>query len=169
MITDVDEEALAEVAQKYSAQSVSEDEIYDADVDVFCPCALGAILNSETIPRLKSSIVAGAANNQLASPDHDALLSEKGILYAPDYVVNAGGLINVTYEGLNYNREIALKHVDGIFDTLTEVFQRAVEKNIPTGQAADEVAEQRFSQACDGDENGDYEELILSSGRLSGR
>ena len=82
VITDVDEEALAEVAQKYSAQSVSEDEIYDADVDVFCPCALGAILNSETIPRLKSSIVAGAANNQLASPDHDALLSEKGILYA---------------------------------------------------------------------------------------
>ncbi|MCP4923817.1 MAG: leucine dehydrogenase, partial [bacterium] len=97
-------------------------------------------------------------------------LSEKGILYAPYYIVNAGGLINVTYEGPNYNRKVALKHVDGIFDTLTEVFQKAAEKNIPTGQAADEIAEQRFSQPCGGnDDNGEYEELILSGGQFSGR
>ena len=169
VVADVNEEGLKEVVRQYNAETVGVDVIYDADVDVFCPCALGAILNSETIPRLKASIVAGAANNQLASPSHDALLSEKGILYAPDYVINAGGLINVTYEGPNYNREIALKHVDGIFDTLTEVFQRAVERNIPTGQAADEVAEQRFSRPCDNGDNGDYDELMVSSGRLSGR
>ena len=94
------------------------DEIYAQEVDIFSPCALGAILNDETIPQLKAKVIAGSANNQLKDSRHGDYLHELGIVYAPDYVINAGGVINVADELYGYNRERAMKRVDGIYDSI---------------------------------------------------
>lgn len=143
-VADINPEAVRTCEKEYGAKGVELAEIYDQDVDVFSPCALGASINAKTIERLKASIVAGSANNQLKIHDDGILLKERGILYAPDYVINSGGLINVSYEGVGYSRQVALKHVEGIYDTLLEIFKLAEELNIPTSEAADKVAEKRF-------------------------
>jgi leucine dehydrogenase len=150
VVTDIDADALRQTAERFSATVVAPDEIYDAEVEVFAPCALGAVLNDQTIPRLKAAIVAGAANNQLASPGHGKALLERGILYAPDYVINAGGLIyvsyEVTYRGTHFDREVAMAHVGRLHDRLRDLFARAEAEAVPTNEMADRIAWERLEE-----------------------
>ncbi len=142
-ITDIMEDSVAE-AVELGAEAVGEDEIYDVEADVFAPCALGAIINEETIPRLKCKIVAGPANNQLANNEAGNELEKRGILYAPDYAVNAGGLMNVSIEFEGWNKERALRMTRTIYYNLGRIFKIAERDNIPTWQAADRMAEERI-------------------------
>lgn len=109
IVTDINKENADRAVQEFGAEFVHPDKIYDVECDIFAPCALGAIINDETIERLKCKVVAGSANNQLKEERHGKMLEEKGIVYAPDYVINAGGVINVADELLGYNRERAMK------------------------------------------------------------
>ena len=145
-VTDIHREPLVQAGKELGATVVAPDEIFGLDVDVFAPCALGAILNDTTIPQLKASIVAGAANNQLAEARHGVELMKRGILYAPDYVINAGGIIDVYHERIGFDRAVLLKHIEGIHDNLMEVFERAREEERPTGEVADAIAEERFKR-----------------------
>lgn len=146
IVTDIDPEAVERAKQEFGAKAVAPDEIYTVECDIFAPCALGAILNDDTIPGLKCRIVAGAANNQLKEPRHGNMLRERGILYAPDFVINGGGVINVAeeYHPQGYSRERALKRVETIYDKLLRVFQIAEERKISTAEAADVMAEERM-------------------------
>ena len=112
----------------------------------FAPCALGAVLNDETIPTLKAPIVAGSANNQLAELRHGEMLKDRGVLYAPDFAINAGGIINISHEG-RYDRERAFAHVAGIADTLSAIFRLADRENIATAAAADRLARETLEKA----------------------
>ncbi len=143
-VTDLHREPLLQAGKELGATVVAPEEIFGLDVDVFAPCALGAILNDSTIPQLKAKIVAGAANNQLAEPRHGLALMQRGILYAPDYVINAGGIIDVYHERIGFERAALIKHIEGIRDNLMEVFARAREEERPTGEVADAIAEERF-------------------------
>lgn len=143
-ITDIDQDKVRRVVDEFGASVVQPDEIYDVDADVFAPCALGAILNDDTIPRLKTQIVAGGANNQLEDDRHGAMLEERGILYAPDYVINAGGLINVYGEIVGYDRETAKQKASEIYDALLSIYEISEEDGIPTYRAADRLARQRL-------------------------
>ena len=147
-VTDINPERTAEMKRLYGATVVEPDEIYSLDVDIFSPCALGATLNDSTIPLLKASIVAGAANNQLENEQlHSKLLKSKGILYCPDYVINAGGLINVYNEMIGYEEDKAFKQLNGIYDTLLEIFNIAEQQDINNFEAAQKLAEQRIKKA----------------------
>ena len=145
-VTDIHREPLVQAGRELGASVVAPDEIFALDVDVFAPCALGAILNDTTIPQLKASIVAGAANNQLAEPRHGVELMKRGILYAPDYVINAGGIIDVYHERIGFERSVLLRHIEGIHDNLMEVFERARAEERPTGEVGDAIAEERFKR-----------------------
>ena len=140
-----------EVHRLYQAHIVDIDAIYDLDVDIFAPCALGGIINSQTIPRLKAPIVAGAANNQLEHEEiHSQMLAEQKIIYCPDYVINAGGLINVYDEMMGIDENMSLARVRAIADTLMEVFKIAEDRNITTLEASKRLAEQRLLKGrCD--------------------
>jgi leucine dehydrogenase len=132
-------------AKSMGIRTVSPNDIYDVSSDIFSPCALGGSLNTKTIERLQCKIVAGGANNQLLTPEDDHSLFHKGILYAPDYVVNAGGIINASCEvGTKYSAERAKTKTLQIYDTLEQVFAISSEKQIPTGEAADMLAETRL-------------------------
>ncbi len=144
VVTDIDVESVRRVVEEFGAEAVDLEDIYDADVDIYAPCALGASVNDETIPRLRAKIVAGSANNQLAEARHGSDLAERGILYAPDYVINAGGVIHVSYEGGTFDAARVRSHIGRIGKTLTEIFERAASKRIPTSDAADRLAEERF-------------------------
>ncbi|MEQ2353399.1 Leu/Phe/Val dehydrogenase [Pseudoalteromonas piscicida] len=143
-VTDINEESVQRVVNDFNATAVGIDEIYDLDVDVYAPCALGATVNDDTIPRIKATIIAGCANNQLAESRHGEIIREKGILYAPDYVINAGGIINVYYETKpeGYDKAAATKHVEGIYDTLTEIFKRSEDEKVSTHIIADKLAQE---------------------------
>jgi leucine dehydrogenase len=143
---DIDADAI-EQARQLGVEIVPPDQIFDVECDIFAPCALGAVLNEQTVPRLKCQIVAGAANNQLADEARDStLLEQRGILYAPDFVINAGGLINVYNELLGgYNRERALRMTRGIYLNLTRVFETAKRDGVTTAVAAGRVAEERIA------------------------
>ncbi|MDP3556747.1 MAG: Glu/Leu/Phe/Val dehydrogenase dimerization domain-containing protein [Bacteroidota bacterium] len=144
-INDISQERLKIVSEKYGVEVVTADKMFDMDIDIYAPCALGATVNSDTLSRLKCKIICGAANNQLADEKvHGALVAKSGILYAPDFVVNAGGIINVYYELEGYNRERALSHAEKIYDTTYNLFQLAKKENIPTYMAANRLAEQRI-------------------------
>ena len=148
-ICDIDEERVKTVQATHpGVKTVAPDSIYDVACDVFSPHALGAILNDRTIPRLKCRIVAGAANNQLAEPRHADVLRAKGILYAPDYVINAGGIINVSCELQpgGYNETLALAKIQNIGDALRDVFRASKERGISTGDAADIVAQRIIAE-----------------------
>lgn len=147
IVTDVDHQNLSRVVEEFAAQTVHPDEIFSVDADVFAPCALGGILNDRTIPELKVQIVAGAANNQLLEERHGAMLRERNILYAPDYVANAGGILNGTIELLGWKPEDALQKIDEIYDTTLRIFQSAQSRNLTTNKAADQLAEARFRSA----------------------
>jgi leucine dehydrogenase len=145
-ITDINEEMLAKYSKEFGATVVKGDEIYSIDADVFAPCALGAILNTENIGKLKAKVIAGAANNQLADENvHGPMLIEKGIAYAPDFLINAGGLINVYQEHIGYNRETAFRNTEHIFNVTSDIFKMADAKNIHTQKAAMELAEKRIN------------------------
>jgi leucine dehydrogenase len=144
-IHDISEERLKAASDKYRAEVVSEDKMFDMDIDIYAPCALGATVNDDTLGRLKCKIICGAANNQLADETyHGDLLGKQGILYAPDYVVNAGGIINVYYELEGYNRERAMTHAEKIYETTYNLFQLAKKEGIATYMAANRLAEQRI-------------------------
>ncbi len=145
-IADVDEQAIRRISESFDVKVFSPEEIFDVDCDVFCPCALGGIINDSTIKRLKCSIVAGAANNQLEESRHGDLLHELGILYAPDYIINAGGLINVTDEIYGYDEKRALRKTAAIRDVLYRILVSSREEGIPTYKAADKFAMQRIEK-----------------------
>jgi len=144
VVTDIDTAALDRAAVELGADVVALDAIYDADVDVYAPCALGATVNETTIPRLKAKIVAGSANNQLATEADGDSLAARGILYAPDYVINAGGVIHIYHEGPDYDHDRAFAHVGGIDDVLMEIYALAERDGLATHTAADRLAEQKF-------------------------
>lgn len=145
-INDINEERLKSVAKATGAEVVAADKLYDMDMDIYAPCALGATVNTDTLNRLKCAIICGSANNQLADENvHGKMVIEKGILYAPDFVVNAGGIINVYYELEGYNRERALSHAEKIYQTTLNIFKVSKEQNIPTYMAANRLAEKRIA------------------------
>ncbi|MBX5477336.1 MAG: Glu/Leu/Phe/Val dehydrogenase [Clostridia bacterium] len=148
VIADIFEDKVRRAVEDLGVETVPADAIYDVECDVFAPCALGAVINDETIPRLKCRIVAGSANNQLAEPRHGDRLQELGILYAPDYVINGGGVINVASEFNpgGYNRDHSYRKIAGIGDKLREIFAIARREGIPTYRAADVLAEERIRQ-----------------------
>jgi leucine dehydrogenase len=142
--SDIDAERVKRVVSEFGAKGVQGDDIYSAEADVFAPCALGAVINDKTIPMLKVEVVAGSANNQLLEERHGAVLDKKGILYAPDYVANAGGVINVYGELAGWTAERAFRKADEIYDTVLRVFRIARERGVPTYEAADRLAEMRI-------------------------
>lgn len=147
-VTDIQRQKAVEMQRLYGAEVVEPDEIYALDVDVFSPCALGGILNDSTIARLRSPIIAGAANNQLTEEQaHGNLLKQKGIIYCPDYVINAGGLINVYNEMIGYDEQRAFQQLNNIPKTLVEIFQKADNEQITTHDAAHYLAEERIQKA----------------------
>jgi len=147
-VTDIDPERVQKAVDAFGATAVATDAIYDVDADIFAPCALGAVINDDTIGRLKVDIVAGAANNQLErSRTHSQALLDKGILYAPDYVINGGGLINVYGELHGWSLQQSKDKAGHIYDTLLHIFQLAKSEGIPTGVAADRIAEDRILAA----------------------
>jgi leucine dehydrogenase len=142
---DINEEALNRVVDEFGVIPVGGDELMSMDLDVFSPCAMGAIINPASIESLKCSVIAGAANNQLEEENRDAkLLKEKEIMYVPDYVINAGGLINVANELQGYNKEKAMYQVEGIYYILMRIFDYAANNNISTLEAANLLAERRI-------------------------
>ena len=145
-VTDIDDKAVECVADEFGAEPVAPEAIIGVAGEVFAPCALGAVINDETLKQLQAPIVAGSANNQLAEPRHGAELMRRGVLYAPDYVINAGGVINISHEGPDYDQQVAVNHVARIHDTLREIFGRAEAAGIPTSEAADRLAEERFKK-----------------------
>lgn len=146
-LTDIHDDKLAAIKAEFPAITlVKPDEIYDVDMDIYSPCALGATVNDETLKRLKCSVIAGAANNQLADEAvHGKAVMEKGILYAPDFLINAGGIINCAWERKGYNRKAALRQTEGIYDTAQRIFKASAELGIPTYLAANQAAEDRIS------------------------
>ncbi|MFN2588268.1 MAG: Glu/Leu/Phe/Val dehydrogenase [Actinomycetota bacterium] len=143
-IGDIDVDNLARAVNDYGVETTSLAEIHTLPVDVFAPCALGGVVNDDTISQFKCKIIAGAANNQLAREEHGDKLRDLGILYAPDFVINAGGLINVEDELRGYDRERAMKRVEGIYKQLQLIFAMAQERNLSTARAAMEHAEERI-------------------------
>ena len=149
IVADIDEAATKRVVDEFGVKAIGADEIYGVEADIFAPCALGAVVNDETIPKFRFKIIAGAANNQLAVEDkHGKALRDRGILYAPDYVINSGGLINVANELEGYHRQRALNQAMGIYDILLQVFDIAEKENISTHAASNHLAEKRLQDVA---------------------
>jgi leucine dehydrogenase len=145
-VTDIHEPSLKRVAEKYGAHIVGLNDIYDVDMDIYAPCALGATVNDDTLSRLKCSIIAGAANNQLQIEDvHGRLVMEKGIIYAPDFALNAGGVINCYSEVKGLSAEWAMTKAEEIYQTIGNIVKRSKEENVPTYQIANKMAEERIA------------------------
>lgn len=145
VVADIDTERVRRAEQEFQARAAAPDAIYDQEADVFSPNALGAVINDDTLPRLKVEIVAGGANNQLAEDRHGDELERRGILYAPDYVINGGGVINVYGELHQWPVERAQKKAGEIYETLLRIFEIAKQERIPSYRAADRLAEQRIA------------------------
>ncbi|MDO8378680.1 Glu/Leu/Phe/Val dehydrogenase dimerization domain-containing protein [Phenylobacterium sp.] len=155
ILTDTNAEALRAVAERTGARIVSPADIFETDADVFAPCALGGAINAETLPRLRAGIIAGGANNQLASPEIGRALFERGMLYAPDYVINGGGIINVAAEiaaleaGTSFDPAWVAAKLDRLMETLDEVLSRAASERRPTHEVANEMAKARIAAAVE--------------------
>ncbi|NJP37621.1 branched-chain amino acid dehydrogenase [Alkalicoccus luteus] len=145
IVTDINQDSVQRAVQEFGATAVDVNDIYDVDADIYSPCALGATINDDTLSRLKAGVIAGAANNQLLENRHGDLLQEKGIVYAPDYVINSGGVINVADELLGYNRDRAMKKVETIYDSIEKIFAISERDDIPTYAAANRLAEERIA------------------------
>ncbi len=146
IVTDIDEEKVRRVVEEFGAEQVHRDAIYQVQADIYAPCALGGVINDTTLAQFNFEIIAGAANNQLEDEEkHGEALRKRDILYAPDYVINAGGLINVANEIEGYHRERALKQVGEIYNAMLAIFREADKEGIPTYQAANRLAEQRIN------------------------
>jgi leucine dehydrogenase len=148
IVSDIDDQKVARVVDELGATAVAPDAIYDVQADIFAPCALGAIINDDTIGRLKVEIIAGGANNQLAEERHGVDVEKKGMLYAPDYVINGGGVINVYGELQGWTMERAKRKAQEIYDTMTRVYTIASRDGIPSYQAADRLAEERIKSVA---------------------
>jgi leucine dehydrogenase len=148
VVCDIDQEKVQAAVKEFDVQVVSVDAIYEVECDIFSPCALGGILNDVTIPKLNCKIVAGSANNQLREDRHGEMLRQRGILYAPDYIINAGGTIFDTDRLITgiFNNQRAMDKVARIFQTVNQVLASAKEQDITTNQAADLLAEGRIQQ-----------------------
>jgi len=146
-VADLDPHKTERARHEFGATVVSLDDIFSIECDVFAPCALGSVLNDDTIPKLRCKIVAGAANNQLAESRHGDELMQRGILYAPDYAINAGGLINVAQEYAGYDEQKSRARVFQIYDTIWEIIERAQRARLPTHRVADRIVEERLSRA----------------------
>src|SRR5690625_3351764 len=144
ILNDINKEAVNRAVEAFGARAVYPDDIYSVDCDIYSPCALGATLNDETLSVLKAKVIAGSANNQLKTAKHGDIIHEKGIVYAPDYVINSGGVINVADELVGYNQDRAMKKVEEIYNILLNVFEISRKENIPTAIAADRMAEERI-------------------------
>lgn len=144
IVTDINKDAVKRAVEDFSATPVDPDDIYSVDCDIYSPCALGATVNDSTINKLKAKVIAGSANNQLKSTEHGDILFERGIVYAPDYIINAGGVINVSDELNGYSRDRVLKKVEKIYENTLNVFEISKRDNIPTYLAADRLAEERI-------------------------
>ncbi len=144
-IADINEDRLNAVGQKYGAKIFTGDDLYSAEVDIYAPCALGATINDATIHKIQAKVIAGAANNQLANEViHGTILKDKGILYAPDFLINAGGVINVYSELANLTRAQVMEKTENIYNTSLEIFKFAETNNITTHQAAMSIAQKRI-------------------------
>jgi leucine dehydrogenase len=159
IVTDINPESLDNIKREINdVEIVAPDDIYAVDADIFAPCAMGGVLNDETIDMLNIDIIAGAANNQLLSAYHDKTLSSKDILYVPDYVINSGGVICVSYEyfrnsgynpqDFNIDRESMVAHVEGIGSTVKKILEEAEKRGLPTGETADQLAEEKFLEGA---------------------
>lgn len=145
-VSDIYPNQIEKVVQEFGAVAVEPDQVYQTDCEIFAPCALGAILNSRTIPQLKCKIIAGSANNQLETEADGFTLFKRGVVYAPDYAINSGGLINVAAELDGYNQEKVLGKVSQIYTTIANVLERSKKENVPPHVAADRLAEQRLNE-----------------------
>ena len=144
-ITDINRERMFEVAKKYNAFVYAGQDLYTADVDIYAPCAMGATINDDSLKKLKATVIAGAANNQLANEViHGQVLKEKGIVYAPDFLINAGGIINVYAELVHYDKAEIMKRTENIYNTTLEIFNFADSNNMTSHQAAMAVAQDRI-------------------------
>jgi leucine dehydrogenase len=144
-VSDINDERTGQVAKKYGAQAVSNNTIFDIDADIYSPCALGATINAQTIDKLKYSIIAGSANNQLEDEYiHGRMLLEKGILFAPDYVINAGGVINCYSELMGFSKKRTLQLTENIYEATRNVLKLSKAEKISTIEAADKIAEKRI-------------------------
>jgi leucine dehydrogenase len=144
-VSDINEERVRQVAKKYGADPVSNNNILDLEFDVYSPCALGGIINTATIDKMKCGIIAGSANNQLADEDlHGQMLLDKGIIYAPDYLINAGGMINSYSELSGYSKKRTLQLAENIYEITRIVLKKSKSESIPTNKAADIIAEKRI-------------------------
>jgi len=145
IVTDVEETRMQRMVDDFAAEIVSPAEIYSVKADIFAPCALGGVINDQTIPQLQAEMIVGGANNQLLEPRHGDLLERRGILYAPDYAVNAGGVISgCGIEMLGWDGPRTMAKIDSIYNTLQQIFTLAQSEGIPSYQAADRLAEQRL-------------------------
>ncbi|HEU4700296.1 MAG TPA: Glu/Leu/Phe/Val dehydrogenase [Gemmatimonadales bacterium] len=145
IVTDIDQAKVKRVVDEMGATAVAPNEIYDQQADIYAPCALGATVNDETLRRLKVEVIAGGANNQLAEERHGVELEQKGLTYAPDYVINGGGVINVYGELHGWTMEQSKKKAGEIYGTMLQILETAKREGIPSYQAADRVAEQRIA------------------------
>ncbi|MGI2326622.1 Leu/Phe/Val dehydrogenase [Planococcus sp. YIM B11945] len=146
IVADINKEAVERAVNDFGAIAVEPNEIYSQEADIFAPCAMGAIINDDTIPQLKVKVVAGSANNQLKEERHGDELEAKGIVYAPDFVINSGGVINVADELYGYNNERAMKRVETIYDSISKIFEISKRDNVPSYIAADRMAEERIER-----------------------
>ncbi len=163
-ITDIYEEKAKKLVAEVGGEFVKPDEIYGLDVDIFTPCALGGVINDDTMGQFKCDIIAGGANNVLDVEDqHGQELMDKGIIYAPDYVINAGGLINVAGELEGYNEERCMQKAGKIYDTILDILNHSEEHDIPSHIASNELAEQRIDQVRK------TKKIYSSKGHFSGR
>lgn len=145
-VTDINKKAIKDVVDAFNVEFVEPGSQFDVNMDIYAPCAMGATINDDSIPRLNCKIIAGAANNQLRKDlTHGKALMEKGIIYAPDFLINAGGLINVYSELEGYNRKKALNATENIYDVTLHILRKSLEENIPTYMAAKQIAEKRIA------------------------
>lgn len=149
-ISDIHQDKIAAVTSKHGVEVVNPEDVFDYDMDVYSPCALGATINDENLAKLKCSVIAGAANNQLADEQvHGRAVMAKGIVYAPDFLINAGGIINCYSETLGYNRDLAYSQTENIYNTALDIFKLSASENIPTYLAANNMAEARIAQIAE--------------------
>jgi leucine dehydrogenase len=145
IISDINEARMLEIGNKYGAKIYTGDDLYSAEVDIYAPCALGATINDETVYKIKAKVIAGAANNQLANENvHGPILQERGILYAPDFLINAGGIINVYAEIVGYDMAESMRRTENIYNTTLEIFDFAEANRMTTHQAALNIAQNRI-------------------------
>ncbi|WP_334112618.1 Glu/Leu/Phe/Val family dehydrogenase [Paucihalobacter sp.] len=147
IIADISEERLEKVSNKYGASIFRGENLFSQKIDIYAPCAMGATINDDTIYNIQASIIAGAANNQLAEENkHGKILQDRGIIYAPDFLINAGGIINVYAELEHYNKQEIMRKTENIYNTTLEILERAQQNNVTTNHAAVNIAKERIAQ-----------------------